>query len=133
VDNLQVGRTDEYFYYVMELADPAQNPNDETRNPKEAPNPNDEAPPPQPPHRISAFGPPSSFDIRHSSFYTPRTLRHDLKQLGRLPLSQCLEIGRHLASALAHLHAQGLVHRDVKPSNIVFVNGLPKLADIGLV
>src|SRR2546425_6155632 len=68
-----------------------------------------------------------------SAKYIPRTLRHDLKQLGRLPLSQCLEIGRHLASALAHLHAQGLVHRDVKPSNIVFVNGVPKLADIGLV
>src|SRR5438552_55144 len=32
VDILQVGGTDEYFYYVMELADPAQNPND--RNPK---------------------------------------------------------------------------------------------------
>ena len=44
VDILQVGGTDEYFYYVMELADPAQNPNDETRNPKEAPNPNDEPP-----------------------------------------------------------------------------------------
>src|SRR2546425_1130682 len=68
-----------------------------------------------------------------SAKYIPRTLRHDLKQLGRLPLNQCLEIGRHLASALAHLHAQGLVHRDVKPSNIVFVNGVPKLADIGLV
>src|SRR5437667_11286378 len=44
VDILQIGGTDEYFYYVMELADPAQNPNDETRNPKEAPNPNDEPP-----------------------------------------------------------------------------------------
>src|SRR5437016_5652792 len=93
VDILQVGGTDEYFYYVMELADAALNPNDETRNPKEAPNV--ETPPTQPPHQ------PSSFDIRHSSFYTPRTLRHDMKQLGRLPLSQCLEIGRHLASALA--------------------------------
>src|SRR6266436_2536929 len=63
VDILQVGGTEEYFYYVMELADAALNPNDETRTPKEAPNV--ETPPTQPPHQ------PSSFDIRRSSFYTP--------------------------------------------------------------
>jgi serine/threonine protein kinase len=64
--------------------------------------------------------------------YSPRTLRSDLEN-GRLPAARVLEIGRALAEALAHLHDQGLVHRDVKPSNIIFVSGQPKLADIGLV
>ncbi|MGA0845339.1 MAG: SUMF1/EgtB/PvdO family nonheme iron enzyme, partial [Luteolibacter sp.] len=48
-------------------------------------------------------------------------------------LQDCLDIGLRLAEALGHLHHHGLAHRDVKPSNIIFVNGNPKLADIGLV
>jgi len=37
------------------------------------------------------------------------------------------------AEALAHMHAHGLVHHDIEPSNSVFVDGVPKLAHIGLV
>jgi WD40 repeat protein len=65
--------------------------------------------------------------------YTPRTLKSDLQFQGRLSFEECVRIGIALATALEHLHENGLVHRDVKPSNIIFVNGVPKLADIGLV
>ncbi len=64
--------------------------------------------------------------------YSPRTLRAELSN-GRLPAARVLEVGLALTEALGHLHRRGLVHRDVKPSNVIFVNGRPKLADIGLV
>ncbi len=64
--------------------------------------------------------------------YAPHTLRAELKS-GRMPAARVLAIGLALTEALGHLHRNGLVHRDVKPSNVIFVNGRPKLADIGLV
>jgi WD40 repeat protein len=65
--------------------------------------------------------------------YAPKTLAKEISPLGKLPLEKCLDLGIALSHALAELHKHGLVHRDVKPSNIIFVNGVPKLADIGLV
>jgi serine/threonine protein kinase len=110
---LQVGRSDAYFYYVMELADPSRSAEVQRAAPGLAMAP--------------------EFDLRDPESYVPRTLREDLRCLGRLPAVQCVELGLALASALAHLHQHGLVHRDVKPSNIIMVRGRPKLADIGLV
>src|SRR5438046_7926259 len=60
-------------------------------------------------------------------------LKLELQLRGALPVAECVQIALSLTRALEHLHAHGLVHRDVKPSNIIFVNGVPKLADIGLV
>lgn len=67
--------------------------------------------------------------------YEPRTLRadHHLAKGVQWDTAECLDVGLRLAEALEHLHERGLAHRDVKPSNIIFVNGRAKLADIGLV
>ncbi len=67
--------------------------------------------------------------------YEPRTLRADSQQASGVQwsTSDCIDVGLRLAEALDHLHERGLAHRDVKPSNVIFVNGRAKLADIGLV
>ncbi len=51
----------------------------------------------------------------------------------RLPVEECVNIGIALCEPLEFLHQQGLTHRDIKPQNIIFVNGQPKLADLGLI
>ncbi len=67
--------------------------------------------------------------------YKPRDLASERAraQGGRLPTRECLRIGLELTDALDFLHRQGLTHRDIKPQNIIFVNGRPKLADLGLI
>lgn len=67
--------------------------------------------------------------------YEARTLRSDLKANDGKPLDVgfCIEVGQRLAESLQHLHEKDLAHRDVKPANVIFVEGKAKLADIGLV
>ena len=65
--------------------------------------------------------------------YAPRSVQSDLEREIRFTPQEILEQAISLASALAHLHAHGLVHRDIKPANIIYVSGSPRLADVGLV
>ncbi|HEY7422831.1 MAG TPA: serine/threonine-protein kinase [Gemmataceae bacterium] len=62
------------------------------------------------------------------------SLQERLDRTGPLPLAEILRIGTQTASGLAAAHAQGLVHRDVKPANILLENGIEraKLTDFGL-
>ena len=56
-----------------------------------------------------------------------------LKREGRLPLHEALAIAMQLAGALDHAHARGIIHRDVKPSNVMMAGDcMPRLADFGV-
>lgn len=77
-------------------------------------------------------------DVRTASVivpetYVPNSLSEQIRLRKRLPTQECVKLGLALSDGLAHLHESGLLHRDVKPSNVVFVDGHPKIADIGLV
>ena len=52
---------------------------------------------------------------------------------GRLPLKSTLRLVQELAEALDYAHGEGIVHRDIKPGNILMTNdGHPKITDFGI-
>lgn len=67
--------------------------------------------------------------------YVPCTLAHKIqahRAPGFPPLEQLLEWMDGVLKGLAFLHRHALLHQDLKPSNIIFVGGQAKLADVGL-
>lgn len=56
-----------------------------------------------------------------------------LRNGGPLPADRAADIASHVASALAYAHRHGVVHRDVKPGNVLITNdGLVKVTDFGI-
>src|SRR5205809_7629769 len=60
------------------------------------------------------------------------SLRHRLLRDRKLPLETALHIARDVADALAFAHGQGIIHRDVKPENILLSGEHAVVADFGL-
>lgn len=62
-------------------------------------------------------------------FVEGQSLRDWLRRERQLPIEEAVRIGCEVAEALGHAHARGVVHRDVKPKNILLSGGHALLAD----
>ncbi len=61
------------------------------------------------------------------------TLRDKLRAMGRLPVSEALSISSKICQGLSHAHARRIIHRDIKPQNILLTaQGDVKVADFGI-
>jgi tetratricopeptide (TPR) repeat protein/TolB-like protein len=65
-------------------------------------------------------------------FVVGESLRHHLAASGPLPVGEATRLLRDVASALAHAHREGVVHRDIKPDNIMLAGGTATVLDFGV-
>jgi hypothetical protein len=81
------------------------------------------------------------FDVDHSGdtyFYSMEVMHEGsledwLKQNGRMPVERALQVVADAASGLAYAESLGIVHRDIKPDNLMLdQHGTVKIADLGL-
>lgn len=63
---------------------------------------------------------------------TGGSLKHRLAAEGQMPIAEAVRIAGQVASALDYAHRQGVVHRDVKPANILLQDGQALVADFGI-
>lgn len=67
-----------------------------------------------------------------SAYVSGGSLRDRLRAEGQLPVAEAIRIVTEVGAGLDFAHRAGFVHRDVKPENILFADGLALLADFGI-
>jgi len=64
-------------------------------------------------------------------FIEGETMRERLGREGAFPMADAIRVARDIATALSHVHSMGVVHRDVKPENILLASHGAVLLDFG--
>jgi len=86
------------------------------------------------PHILALYdsGESAGFLFYVMPYIAGESLRHKLNREKQLSVDEAVGITRQVASALAHAHAQNVIHRDVKPENILLHEGEAMVADFGI-
>jgi serine/threonine-protein kinase len=86
------------------------------------------------PHILSLYdsGEAGGFLFYVMPFVEGESLRDRLDREKQLPVDQAVRITREVADALSYAHSRGVIHRDVKPENILLASGHAIVADFGI-
>ncbi|WP_431879645.1 serine/threonine-protein kinase [Amycolatopsis sacchari] len=88
----------------------------------------------QHPHAVAVFDvvEDDGTPVLVMEYLQARSLAEVLAERGRLPVPEAAQIGAEIAEALAAAHVAGIVHRDVKPGNVLLSEEGAKLTDFGI-
>jgi len=86
------------------------------------------------PHILPLFdsGEADSFLFYVMPYVEGPSLRERIQREKQLPVAEAVSIARKIAGALEHAHAHGVVHRDIKPPNVLFQGDEPVVTDFGI-
>ncbi|MFI6335449.1 bifunctional serine/threonine-protein kinase/ABC transporter substrate-binding protein [Streptomyces sp. NPDC050535] len=81
---------------------------------------------------VTAADPDAAAPWLATAFVPGPSLEEAVARHGALPVRSVRVLGRMLAAALSEVHAAGLIHRDVKPANVLLAVDGPRLIDFGI-
>ena len=86
------------------------------------------------PHVLPLFdsGEADSFLFYVMPYVEGETLRDRIDREKQLPVDEAVALASKVAGALQHAHEHGVIHRDIKPGNILLQDGEPVVADFGI-
>ena len=88
----------------------------------------------QHPHILPLFdsGEADSFLFYVKPYVEGETLRDRIDREKQLPVDEAVALASKVAGALQHAHEHGVIHRDIKPGNILLQDGEPVVSDFGI-